>query len=135
MNRDPPRAAGTLIADVLMPVAVDQAYSYRLPPGLNVARGQFVEAPLGARRATGIVWSLGAGEGANLKTLVSLRDIPPLPAPLMDFLDWVARWTLAPRGMVLRMAARAPETASEPAPRFLVAATGKPPARPTPTRE
>ncbi len=135
MNDDPNRARVSQIVDVLMPVAVDQTYSYRLPPGLDVARGQFVEAPLGARRTTGIVWSVGAGDGANLKTIVSRRDIPPLPAPLMDFLDWVARWTLAPRGMVLRMAARAPETASEPAPRFLVAATGKLPARPTPARE
>ncbi len=129
MSKSPP------IVDVLMPVAVDQAYSYRLPDGLDVARGQFVEAPLGTRRATGVVWSIGEGDGANLKQIASLRDIHPLPAAVLEFIDWVARWTLAPRGMVLRMAARAPETATAPQPRFLIEATGKPPSRPTPTRE
>src|SRR6185437_11514446 len=120
---------------VLMPVAVDQAYSYRVPASLAPARGQFVAAPLGTRMATGVVWSVGAGAGANLKAIASLRDIPPLPAALMEFVEWVARWTLAPRGMVLRMVARAPETAAAPQQRFIVRATGKRPDRSTPARE
>jgi primosomal protein N' (replication factor Y) (superfamily II helicase) len=127
------RPAGRLV-DVLMPVAVDKAYTYRLPNGLEVARGQFVEAPLGARLTTGVVWSLGEGDGANLKAIVGLREWPPLPAALIDFVDWVARWTLAPRGMVLRMAARAPETATAPRPRLILRATGKTANRPTPAR-
>ena len=121
--------------DVLMPVAVDQAYSYRVPASLAPARGQFVAAPLGTRMATGVVWSVGAGDGANLKAIASLRDIPPLPAALMEFVEWVARWTLAPRGMVLRMVARAPETAAAPQQRFIVRATGKRPDRSTPARQ
>ena len=56
---------------------------------------------------------------------------PPLSAPLRDFVDWIARWTLSPRGAVLRMAARAPERIEPPPPRVGFAATGKPPARPT----
>jgi primosomal protein N' (replication factor Y) (superfamily II helicase) len=123
------------IVDVLMPVAVDRAYSYRAPPGLKLTRGQFVEAPLGTRMTTGVVWSIGEGDGGNLKAIAGLRDIPPLPAALMDFIDWVARWTLAPRGMVLRMATRARETATEPPQRFLIRATEKPPTRSTPARE
>ncbi len=118
-----------------MPVAVDRAYTYRLPSGLEAKRGQFVEAPLGTRMTTGVVWSTGEGDGGNLKTIAGLRDIPALPAALTDFIDWVARWTLAPRGMVLRMAIRARETASEPQRRLLIQATGKPPARSTAARE
>src|SRR5579883_971246 len=121
--------------DVLMPVAIDQAYSYRVPAGLAPTRGQFVEAPLGTRLATGVVWSVGDGDGANLKQIAALRDIPPLPPALMDFVEWVARWTLAPRGMVLRKVTGAPETAASPQQRFIVQATGKPPSRATPARE
>ncbi|HYC25743.1 MAG TPA: primosomal protein N', partial [Roseiarcus sp.] len=122
------------LVDVLMPVAVDKAYTYRLPESLQVARGQFVEAPLGARLSTGVVWSLGEGDGANLKAIAGLREWPPLPASLIQFIDWVARWTLAPRGMVLRMAARAPETARAAQPRSILRATGARPRRETPAR-
>ena len=60
--------------------------------------------PLGAREATGVVWAVRPGGGDNLKSIAANRDWPPLKAPLRDFIDWVARWTLSPRGMVLRMA-------------------------------
>ena len=72
--------------------------------------------------------------GDNLKSVAAARDWPPLRQPLRDFVDWVARWTLAPRGMVLRMAIRAHEALERPAPRFAVVATGKPPMRVTEAR-
>ena len=53
---------------------------------------------------------------------------------MRDFIDWIARWTLAPRGMVLRMAIRVGDVAEKPAPKQGVAATGKPPARMTEAR-
>ena len=53
---------------------------------------------------------------------------------MRDFIDWVARWTLSPRGMVLRMAIRAGELAAPPVPKFGLVATGKPPARMTDAR-
>jgi len=123
------------IADVLAPVAVDTAYSYRIPVALTVQPGDFVEAPLGARMTTGVVWSMREGGGDNLKPVSRRRDLPPLRQPLREFLDWVARWTLAPRGMVLRMAIRAPDAAPTIAtPRLGVRRTGKPPAKLTPAR-
>ena len=65
----------------------------------------------------------------------AIRDWPPLRQPLRDFIDWVARWTLGPRGMVLRMAIRANEIVEQPPPKFGVVATGKPPARMTEARQ
>ena len=123
-----------IVADVLAPVAVDIAYSYRVPDHLRLSVGQFVEAPLGSRRMTGVVWALRSGGGDNLKAISGVRDWTPLRQPLLDFIDWVARWTLAPRGMVLRMATRAPEVAPTAQPKFGLRATGKTPTRPTPTR-
>ena len=61
--------------------------------------------------ATGVVWAVRPGGGDNLKAIAATLDWPPLRAPLRDFIDWVARWTLSPRGMVLRMAIRAGELA------------------------
>ena len=119
MNAAPPDEAdatpSSIVADVLVPVAVDTAYSYRVPAGLRLEPGQFVEVPLGTRIATGVVWATRAGGGDNLKSIAEVRDWPPLRQPLRDFIDWVARWTLAPRGMVLRMAMRAPEATARAA--------------------
>src|SRR5947209_18983814 len=122
------------VVDVLVPVAVDIAYSYRAPADAALEPGAFVGVPLGARRATGVVWASRQGGGDNLKSIAAVRDWPPLPQPLRDFVDWVARWTLAPRGMVLRMAIRAHEAIEPPAPKFGLVATGKPPARMTEAR-
>ena len=44
------------VVDVLVPVALDQAYSYVVPPGMEVAPGDVVAVPLGAREALGVVW-------------------------------------------------------------------------------
>src|SRR5471030_1484876 len=99
--------APNCIADILAPVAVDVAYSYCVPSGLHLRLGQFVEIPLGRSHTTGVVWALRADPGGdNLKSISKIRDWEPLRKPLRDFVDWISRWTLAPRGMVLRMATR-----------------------------
>ena len=76
---------------------------------MAVEPGDSVEVPLGTRRTLGLVWEITAspGGGANLKAIQARLPSPPLQRPLRDFIDWVARWTLMPRGMVLRMAIRA----------------------------
>src|SRR5206468_3513219 len=101
-----------------VPVALDNTYSYRVPAGLTVAAGDFVTVPLGTRETTGIVWSVpGSRSGGNLKEIAAKRDLPRLDEKLMRFVDWIARYTLAPRGMVLRMVSRIPETDAGEAPR------------------
>lgn len=122
------------IADVLAPVAVDTAYSYRVPRGLKLEVGDFVTVPLGNREATGVVWSLRNGPGGNLKAIADKRDLPTLAEPLRNFVDWVARWTLAPRGMVLRMGVRAPDAAGPEPVRIGVRLTDNKPERMTPAR-
>ncbi|WP_374545737.1 primosomal protein N' [Rhodoblastus sp.] len=122
------------VADVLVPVAVDHPYSYRIPDGLALAEGDFVKVSLGAREAFGVVWALRQGEGDKLKPVLARLDLPPLAPKLRAFLDWVAAWTLAPRGMVLRMATRAAEDAEDEPARIGIRATGVPPRRPTPAR-
>src|ERR1700734_3242258 len=126
--------AQSVVVDVLAPVAVDTAYSYRAPLGLKLEPGAFVRMPLGARVATGVVWGARAAGGDNLKSIAAVLDWPPLRPALRDFIDWTARWTLAPRGMLLRMAIRAGEVAEPPAPKFGLVGTGKAPTRMTEAR-
>ncbi len=127
-----PRAT---IVDVLVPVALDTAYSYRVPPELDLAAGDFVVVPLGPRETLGVVWEARAVAGGdNLKRVSARLDWTPMRASLRDFVDWLARWTLSPRGMVLRMAIRVPETAGPEPVKIGVRRAGPPPLRLTPAR-
>ena len=96
--------------DVLVPVALDQAYSYRVPDGMTLAPGDVVCVPLGARSATGVVWAdnveIRPGLHNRMKDVEEKLDIPPLKPELRKFVDWVSGYTLAARGTVLRMCLR-----------------------------
>ena len=98
--------------DVLVPVAVDSPYTYRIPEGLTLAPGDIVAVPLGARRVIGCVWPAGRSRvpvGAKLKSVSAPLGVPGFAPELVRFIDWVADYTLAPRGMVLRMALKLDE--------------------------
>ena len=103
--------------DVLLPVALDQTYSYRVPDGMALAPGDVVDVPLGARTATGAVWAgdvaIKPGLHNRMKDVEEKLDIPPLRPELRRFVDWVSGYTLSPRGMVLRMALRVMSPTSE----------------------
>ncbi|HLH11566.1 MAG TPA: primosomal protein N' [Stellaceae bacterium] len=125
----------TRVADVLVPVAVDQAYSYRIPADLEIAVGDLVEVPLGTRETVGAVWEIRETGGSNLKAIAARCDLPPLNPSLRAFIDWVARWTLSPRGMVLRMSVKAAFNAAPEPVRIGLVRAGPPPARMTPARQ
>ena len=97
---------------VLLPLPLPGAYDYRRPAGLRLAPGDLVLVPLGRRQVAGVVWDEGpAGDGvdeAKLKQVVARLDVPPLPAELRRLVDWVAGYTLATPGAVLRMAMSVP---------------------------
>ena len=106
----PTDLSGGLVAEVLTPVALDQTYSYVVPPHLadRLVPGQIVQIPFGPRETVGVVWELRRSHsGGNLKAVGGIVDVPPMPDGLRRLVDRIARYTLAPRGAVLRMALRA----------------------------
>ena len=130
---------------VLLPVALDQTYDYALPAGAAAAgirAGAFVMVPFGPQMRIGVVWDKPQGEGKpvdpkKLKTIDSLIDAPPLPEIQLRFAEWIARYTLAPLGMVVRMMMSAPAVFEAEKPRFgvrYVEAAADPP-RMTPARQ
>lgn len=94
---------------MLLPVALDQTYDYLAPDGRTPPPGTFVLVPFGPQTRLGIVWDAPAGleskpvrEG-KMKAIVECLDVPPLPIASLRFAEWIARYTLAPLGMVVRM--------------------------------
>jgi primosomal protein N' (replication factor Y) (superfamily II helicase) len=126
------------IVDVLIPVALDHAYSYRVPAELALAPGDLVRVPLGTRECTGVVWAENLTPNPRLdnrlKDIGGKLDIPPLRPELRKFVDWVSGYTLSPRGMVLRMTLRMGEHLGPDRLRVGVRLAGPPPPRMTPAR-
>ncbi|MCC0016220.1 MAG: primosomal protein N' [Rhodobiaceae bacterium] len=118
-------------------VAVDQAYTYLVRDGMELAPGDIVAVPLGPREALGCVWDEPAGpvDARKLRPVSARLDVPPLNKRLMEFVDWVARYTLAERGMVLKMVLRAPDVLAAEKPVTGVVWHGEVPERITPARK
>jgi primosomal protein N' (replication factor Y) (superfamily II helicase) len=126
------------VVDVLVPVALDRAYSYRVPPQFDLAPGDLVCVPLGARAATAVVWAENPKPDPRLdnrlKDIEEKLELPPLRAELRGFVDWVSNYTLSARGMVLRMCLRMGEHLAAERERVGVRLAGGPPPRMTVAR-
>ncbi|KQK27769.1 primosomal protein N' [Bosea thiooxidans] len=120
--------------DVLIPLGLDQAYSYAVPAGLVLKPGDVVQVPLGPRETVGVVWDVGSGRGGNLKKVSGKYDMPPLDPALRKLVDWVAWYTLAPKGSVLALALRRQPDDTPERPKLGVRLAGPPPGRMTPAR-
>ena len=70
------------IVDVLVPVALNQAYSYRVPRGMDLEPGDVVCVPLGSREVIAVVWAENANPDPRLhnrlKDVGEKLDVPPL---------------------------------------------------------
>jgi primosomal protein N' (replication factor Y) len=123
---DSPEGGPGRTVEVLLPLALDKTYSYRVGPDLAVRPGDIVNVPLGNRESLGVVWdSEGpSAAGDNLKAVLARHDMPPMSANLRRLVDWIAAWTLAPKGMVARMAIRDPARLAPEKPRLGLRRTG-----------
>jgi primosomal protein N' (replication factor Y) len=102
--------------------------------------GSFVVVPLGRRQVIGVVWDEAPDPAlpeAKLRGIDHVLDVPPMTATLRRFIDWVAAYTLSPRGAVLRMAMSTPSALEPRAPQAGWRRATDPPAgtRITPARQ
>ncbi len=108
---------------VLIPLALPGPYDYAVPPDMTVAPGAIVRVPLGPREVYGVVWGAAASDAEphkvkphKIKPIIALCDVPPMPAQLRRFVDWVANYVMAPPGAVLRQVMRVPAAFAPPKP-------------------
>jgi len=130
--------ASTDVVDVLVPVALNQTYSYRVPRGMQLEPGDVVAVPLGPREVIAVVWAHNAKPDPRLhnrlKDVGEKLDVPPLKPELRALIDWVSTYTLSARGMVMRMALRMGENLGPERMRTGVRLVGEAPRRMTPAR-
>ncbi len=132
-------AAETETVPVLLPLALDTTYDYIGPDHAELQPGDFVLVPIGPRKEIGVVWERDPNarpvDPRKLKTVIERFDLPPLPEAARRFAEWVARYTLSPKGMVLKMMMSAGEVFSPDTPRWGYRLAGPPPARMTAERK
>src|SRR3979409_2300131 len=79
-------ASSIRVVDVLVPVALNQAYSYRVPRGMELKPGDVVCVPLGPREVVAVVWADNANPDPRLhnrlKDISEKLDVPPLQEEL-----------------------------------------------------
>ncbi|WP_152658849.1 primosomal protein N' [Devosia chinhatensis] len=127
--------SGDIVA-VMVGVAVEGPYSYRVPEGMALARGSIVAVPLGPRLVLGVVWGEPRDNVAHnrLRDVAHAYDVPPLSEELLRLVDWVGRYTLAAPGQVLRGVLRSPEALEPPKPVIAYRRTRHEPEKLTPAR-
>ena len=104
-----------MFCDVSLPVPLDQAFTYALPPTLahRVQAGARVVVPFGTRKLTGVVLALHKqSPNVRARLVEKLIDEEPIfDAALLRLARWVAAYYCAPLGEVLRsMAPTSAET-------------------------
>src|SRR5690606_19825762 len=70
----------------------------------------------------------------RLRDIAQVYDVPPLSEELLRLVEWVARYTLAAPGQVLRGVLRSPEALDAPKPVIAFRRTGHEPEKLTPAR-
>ncbi|KKB11099.1 primosome assembly protein PriA [Devosia geojensis] len=126
---------GDIVA-VMVGVAVEGPYSYRVPDGAEVERGSIVAVPLGPTLTLGVVWGEPKDNVAHnrLKDIAHVFEVPALSDELLKLVDWVGRYTLAAPGMVMRGALRSREALEPERPITAFRKTGFEPERLTDAR-
>ena len=125
------------IARILFTMPLPEPFDYTVPEGMDLVAGSCVAAPVGPYDRLGMVVEVLAdqpGTNRKLKAVTAVYDVPPMSAPMREFLTWVSRYTVTRPGTILAMALRARE-ALVPSPvelRYQLA--GPPQGRLTPAR-
>lgn len=90
---------------VLLPLPLAEAYDYLPLEDASRAAGTIVDVPLGKKQMKGVIWGKGMGgvPESKLKPILRLLDLPALPDVSRRFVDWVAHYTVTPKGAVLKM--------------------------------
>ncbi|MEN0088616.1 MAG: primosomal protein N', partial [Pseudomonadota bacterium] len=106
-----PNQPALSVHPVLLPIPTEKAYSYSAPADWNLKPGDIVRVPLGPRRVAGVVWPNNDGpavDPAKLREIEHKFLCPPIGQDMLDFVAWVANYTLASPGMVMQMVLRVP---------------------------
>lgn len=89
--------------DVLLPLPIDQLFSYAIEENTEILLGDYVVVPFGKKRLIGIVWKYSDKSNRELKFIEQKIDLPNIRPKLIAFAEWVAQYNLIPIGMLAKV--------------------------------
>ncbi|MHC3898213.1 UNVERIFIED_CONTAM: primosomal protein N' [Wolbachia endosymbiont of Nasonia longicornis] len=89
--------------DVLLPLPIDQLFSYAVEEDTEVSIGDYVVVPFGRKRLIGIVWRESSKSDRELKFIEQKVDLPSIRPKLIEFAEWVAQYNVIPIGMLAKV--------------------------------
>lgn len=89
--------------DVLLPLPIDQLFSYAIEENTEILLGDYVVVPFGKKRLIGIVWKYSDKSNRELKFIEQKIDLPNIRPKLIVFAEWVAQYNLIPIGMLAKV--------------------------------
>lgn len=94
-----------MIVGVLLPLPFNDVFDYKIED--NPVLGELVRVSFGREVVVGAVWKLGKSsnlDDAKIKPVIERFNFPPLSPELIKFIDFVANYNMAFKGLVLKMA-------------------------------
>ena len=93
------------IVAIAVAAPVGGPYDYISGPAISAVRGSLVIVPFGGRQLPGIV--MGPAKGnlpqVKLREVALVVKLPPLSNAMLQFIEGVSAWTMAPLGAVVKM--------------------------------
>ncbi|BDG76187.1 MULTISPECIES: replication restart helicase PriA [Wolbachia] len=93
----------TRIVDVLLPLPIDQLFSYAIEKDTETSIGDYVVVPFGRKRLIGIVWKYSGKSDRELKCIEQKIELPSIRPKLIEFAEWVAQYNVIPIGMLAKV--------------------------------
>lgn len=93
-----------MIVGVLLPLPFNEPFDYKIEGDFEL--GELVRVPFGKEVLVGAVWKKGKSsqiDDAKIKSVLERINLPPLAANLRKFVEFVADYNMAYRGLVLKM--------------------------------
>ena len=123
----------------MLPLPFGGVLDYLADDEMHLKVGDFVTVPLPGRELQGVVWEISPENSAvpleKLKRVIRKADLPPLPASLQKFIEWVASYTVSPLGSVLKMALSVPRKFDKPKKKIFYRLSGQLPDKMTAARK
>ena len=87
----------------MLPLPFNNVFDYKAPD--EIRAGDIVRVPFSKGVETGVVWKLEKTANLDEKKIKQITAVIPyqLKPSLMKFVEWVAKYNLAPIGLVLKM--------------------------------
>jgi len=93
-----------LIVGVLLPLPFSEPFDYKIDGDFEL--GEIVRVPFGKETQIGVVWKLGQTsklQESKIKYVMERINLPPLHYEIRQFIEFVAKYNMAPWGLVLKM--------------------------------